>query len=301
MKQKKLCIVVLCVLLIFSCKKQDSPAPAPPVTPPTPLAVKSVFFNDAIFDKPALYGSATNLTLKLAFTSALSSTSLASAVSLTDLATGSAVPISTSLQNADSVLIVQPTTALKFLNKYLFRVSTSLSSAQNVKLGTELNRNFVTQVDSSRKFALLTDDALLDKIQQQTFKYFWDFGHPVSGLARESNSSGETVTSGGSGFGIMAILTGINRNFITRTQGLARIQTITAFLKNTAQKFHGAFPHWLNGSTGAVIHSVRMIMAQTWLKHLTLCKDCYVQGNILMAQRQMKQRFAQISIHCGME
>jgi len=90
-------------------------------------------------------------------------------------------------------------------------------------------------------------------VQQQTFKYFWDFGHPISGLARERNTSGETVTSGGSGFGIMAIVTGISRNFITKAQGLARMQTIVGFLKNTAQKFHGAFPHWLNGTTGAVI------------------------------------------------
>ncbi|HNP53260.1 MAG TPA: glucoamylase family protein, partial [Ferruginibacter sp.] len=83
--------------------------------------------------------------------------------------------------------------------------------------------------------------------------YFWDFGHPVSGLARERNSSGETVTSGGSGFGIMTIPVGISRGFITRAQGLARMQTIVSFLKNTAQKYHGAFPHWLNGSTGATI------------------------------------------------
>jgi hypothetical protein len=51
----------------------------------------------------------------------------------------------------------------------------------------------------------------------------------------------------------MAIITGINRGFITRAQGLIRMQTIVGFLKNTAQTFHGAFPHWLNGSTGTVI------------------------------------------------
>jgi hypothetical protein len=100
---------------------------------------------------------------------------------------------------------------------------------------------------------VISDDALLTLVQQQTFKYFWDFGHPVSGLARERNSSGETVTSGGSGFGIMAIVTGVSRSFITRADGLARMQKIVGFLKNTAQKFHGAFPHWLNGTTGVVI------------------------------------------------
>jgi hypothetical protein len=61
------------------------------------------------------------------------------------------------------------------------------------------------------------------------------------------------VTTGGSGFGIMSIVTGINRNFITRAQGLARLQLITSFLKNTAQTVKGAYPHWMNGSTGAII------------------------------------------------
>jgi hypothetical protein len=34
----------------------------------------------------------------------------------------------------------------------------------------------------------LTDSALLDVVQRQTFRYFWDFGHPVSGLARERSN-----------------------------------------------------------------------------------------------------------------
>jgi hypothetical protein len=72
-------------------------------------------------------------------------------------------------------------------------------------------------------------------------------------MARERNSSGDIVTSGGTGFGVLAIIAGIGRNFITRAEGLSRMQKIVGFLKNTAQRFHGAFPHWLNGSTGAVV------------------------------------------------
>jgi hypothetical protein len=132
-------------------------------------------------------------------------------------------------------------------------VSTSLKSTTGGNLLTAVDVTFTTQIDSSRKFPTLTDNELLDKVQQQTFKYFWDFGHPVSGLARERNTSGDVVTSGGSGFGIMAIITAVNRGWITRAQALTRMQTMVSFLKNTAQKFHGAFPHWLNGSTGAVV------------------------------------------------
>jgi hypothetical protein len=166
---------------------------------------------------------------------------------------GVATGITTSLQNNDSVLIVQPTSALASVTRYQFKIENGLQSASGgVFIGT-VDNSFVTQIDSSRKFPAISDDELLTKVQQQTFKYFWDFAHPTSGLARERNTSGDLVTSGGSGFGVMAIVTGINRNFITRAQGLQRLQTIVDFLKTKAQKFHGAFPHWLNGNTGNVI------------------------------------------------
>ena len=114
-----------------------------------------------------------------------------------------------------------------------------------------LNLEFYTQLDSTPKFPHISDEELLTKIQQQTFKYFWDFAHPVSGLARERNTSGENVTIGGSGFGVMAIVVGIERGFITREEGVERLNKIVDFL-GSADRFHGAWSHWLNGSTGEV-------------------------------------------------
>jgi len=103
----------------------------------------------------------------------------------------------------------------------------------------------------------LTDSALLDVVQRQTFRYFWDYGHPVSGLARErSNTSfnygGEVVTTGGSGFGIMAMIVATQRHWITRDQADDRMLKILRFL-DKADSFHGVFPHWMNGETGKVI------------------------------------------------
>lgn len=98
----------------------------------------------------------------------------------------------------------------------------------------------------------MSDDELLDMVQEYTFRYFWNFAHPVSGLARERNTSNDVVTMGGSGFGLMAILVGIERGFITREQGLARLLKIVTFLEN-ADRFRGVFPHWMHGSTGKVI------------------------------------------------
>ena len=116
-----------------------------------------------------------------------------------------------------------------------------------------LDLSFYTKLDSTVKFPELSDDDLLTKIQEQTFKYFWDFGHPVSGLARERNTSGQTVTSGGSGFGLMSIIVAVERGFITRQEGVDRLDKIVTFLGDDAQRFHGVWSHWLNGTTGQAI------------------------------------------------
>ncbi len=104
-----------------------------------------------------------------------------------------------------------------------------------------------------------SDDSLLTAIQRQTFKYFWDGAEPNSGMARERiNVDGvypqndkDVVTTGGSGFGVMAILAGIHRGFITREEGEARLEKIVSFLEK-ADRFHGAWPHWMYGPTGKV-------------------------------------------------
>mgnify|MGYP001168765506 CR=1 FL=1 len=99
----------------------------------------------------------------------------------------------------------------------------------------------------------LNDSLWLDMIQESTFRYFWNYAHPVSGLARERRGSGDYVTTGGSGFGIMAIPIAVERGFITRAQAVERMNKILDFLTNKAKRYHGAYPHWFNGSTGAVI------------------------------------------------
>ena len=115
-----------------------------------------------------------------------------------------------------------------------------------------ISYNLFTGVSNTPVFPLIDDEALLTLVQEQTFKYFWDFGHPVSGLARERNTSGNVVTSGGSGFGLMSMIVGVERGFITREEAVQRWIKITDFLES-ADRFHGAWSHWIDGSTGKVI------------------------------------------------
>jgi hypothetical protein len=142
------------------------------------------------------------------------------------------------------------TGSLEDYKKYFFNVSGNLTAANGFAF-EGYSAAFHTMLDSTYKFPEITDEALLDLVQRQTFKYFYDFAHPVSGLARERNTSGEVVTSGGSGFGLMAIVAGIERGYITRQEGVAHFTKVVGFLE-TADRFHGAWPHWLNGSTGDV-------------------------------------------------
>ncbi|HER40636.1 MAG TPA: DUF3131 domain-containing protein, partial [Salinimicrobium catena] len=103
----------------------------------------------------------------------------------------------------------------------------------------------------------LSEEELLDVVQKQTLKYFWDYAEPNSGMARERfhpdgnypKNDAHVVTTGGSGFGLMAIVAGMERGFIPRDSAVARLDKIATFLDNTT-RFHGAWPHWINGETG---------------------------------------------------
>jgi len=107
--------------------------------------------------------------------------------------------------------------------------------------------------------ARLSDDSLMTLVQYRTFQYFWDGAEPTSGAARERfHSDGvypqndkHIVTSGGTGFGLMAILVGIERGFISRQEGFERLNKLVDWL-GKADRFHGAWPHWMNGETGKV-------------------------------------------------
>lgn len=163
------------------------------------------------------------------------------------------IQVEAQLSNQDTILTLSFTPELQPLTKYTIEVNTTLVSINKHHLSSTIEATISTGIDTTNKFPLLSDSALLTKIQHQTFKYFWDFGHPISGMARERNTSGDLVTSGGTGFGIMAIIVGIHRGFISREQGLQRIMTISDFLMNKSERFHGVFPHWLNGNSGETI------------------------------------------------
>lgn len=110
-----------------------------------------------------------------------------------------------------------------------------------------------SQTVSATSYAM-SDEQLLTSVQEAVFRYFWDYGHPVSGLAREGYGFGhnsDICTSGGTGMGLMAICVGAEREFVSRAQAAERVLRILTFLDEKAFRFHGAWSHWILGDTGA--------------------------------------------------
>lgn len=135
------------------------------------------------------------------------------------------------------------------------KITVKLPAGENlgVNLLDDVIVSFTTQYDPSDKFERISDEELFEKVQKGAFSYFWDYAHPVSGLARERTGSGETVTIGGSGFGLMSIPVGIERGWISREEGASRVLKTVEFLRDKAERFHGVWSHWLNGTSGEVI------------------------------------------------
>jgi hypothetical protein len=133
-----------------------------------------------------------------------------------------------------------------------------------------------------------SDSALLDLVQYQTFRYFWDFAHPVSGLSRErSNESfgygNETVTTGGTGFGIMGVIVATERKWIGRDTAAKFLLKMVNFLSK-ANSYHGVFPHWLDGATGKTIPFSRKddgadLVETSYLFQGLLCARQYFTAN----------------------
>ncbi len=244
MKNYRILLAIVIGAGIASCKKDTTETP------------ESFFANQIEVDgisNSRYTNIKTKPTLKVSFSVPINSASVDNAVTLNSSNSATPLAFDFTLANGDSTLLVTPKSPLNYLTKYNFTVSTNLQSKRATALSSNVNATFVTTLDTTDKFPRITDDALLDLVQKQTLAYFYDFAHPVSGMARERNTSGDIVTTGGTGFGIMALIAGVDRKFITRQQGYDQIAKITTFLQTKATPYHGAFAHWINGSTGATV------------------------------------------------
>lgn len=131
-------------------------------------------------------------------------------------------------------------------------VSYSCSSSSDTK-GS--NSGTPLPVDPIIPITPLTDSEAMDQVQKEAINYFWQYAETNSKLAREryhtDNPGFEAnkIATGGSGFGLMSLIVGIERGFIPRTEAVSRMTIAMDFLAK-ADRFHGAWAHWIDGNTG---------------------------------------------------
>jgi hypothetical protein len=162
-----------------------------------------------------------------------------------------------------------------FISFFLFSVIVNAQKKAVTEKGLIIQKN-------------LSDSALLDVVQKQTIKYFWDFARPVSGMARERSNrtfdyGDEVVTTGGTGFGIMALIVGVERKWLPRDTVARHLLKMINFLLK-ADSYHGAFPHWLDGATGKTIKFSRKddgadLVETSFLFQGLLCAKEYFNAN----------------------
>lgn len=214
------------------------------------LSISSLQIGNTVVGTDRVVDVPLPLTIQIVFNQSIDPSTL-TPLPITVSRAGLNINLQTALSDNNKKLTITSTQDLVHLSRYQFSISDKLKGI-NQETFNAVSYNFYTAIDPTPKFPVISDDDLLTKVQQQTFKYFYDFAEPVSGMARERNTSGSLVTSGGSGFGLMALIVGMERGFITRAQGVDRLTKVINFLE-TCDRYHGAWPHWLNGTTGKTI------------------------------------------------
>ena len=149
---------------------------------------------------------------------------------------------------------------------------------------------------STREFS---DDELLSMLQEACFHYYWDGADPHSGMARENIPGDDRiVATGASGMGIAALMVGVDRGLITRQQGIQRIAKIVDFLEH-AQRYHGAWSHYMDGSTGRTMPVFGMfdnggdLVETSFLMEGLLAARQYLKGNS-DAEKSLYQRISKL-------
>ena len=136
------------------------------------------------------------------------------------------------------------------INRYAdFIGRSNVQASYKVKALDRTYRQSEFSVVASASTKELSDDELLNMLQEACFRYYWEGAHPdAKGLMENIPGDDRLISTGATGFGIMSLIVGVDRGFITREQGLERLSQLLDFLEK-APRYHGAWPHFLNGYT----------------------------------------------------
>src|SRR6202453_3717668 len=159
-----------------------------------------------------------------------------------------------------------------------------LTASYRVSTRTSSLRESPPSPAASAATHAMTDEELLTMVQEAGFRYYWEAAEPHSGMTRENTPGDDDIVAvGASGFGVMAIIVGAERGFITHQQAIERLSRITGFLA-TADHYHGAWPHFLSGSTGR-----RLPVFDMYDNGADLVETSFMMEGLLAARQYFKQ------------
>src|SRR5690349_12431704 len=160
-------MLVAISLLQQGCGKKTSDQPVV-VTPTPPLELKSYSVNGS--SAALSYDISVHPSIVLKFSAPVNRSTVSSGISFSDNTS-----YTSSFSNGDSFVLITPSSSLHYLSRYQLNLGTSLKSVAGGSLVATSSVNFITSLDSTDKFPRISDSALVQLVQQQTFKYFWDF------------------------------------------------------------------------------------------------------------------------------
>ncbi len=234
---------ILCSILLWGCGNSDE------LPPPAFFQLESIRIGE-VTDAPVYHRLDPATLITLNFSEPIDPATLAANITLQHK---SGERIELHFTPDQSELHIEAVNRLVAFSDYRLEIHNGLRALSGSRITTGKIIPLTTGLDSTDKFSRIPDEELLTLVQRHTFRYFREFAHPVSGMARERTSSGNTVTTGGTGFGVMAMIVATERAFITREEALQQVQQIATFLEQKATRYHGAFAHWIHGETGETI------------------------------------------------
>jgi hypothetical protein len=159
-----------------------------------------------------------------------------------------------------------------------------LTASYRVSARTSSLRESAPSAAVSATTHVMTDDELLTMVQEAGFRYYWEAAESHSGMTRENTPGDDDIVAvGASGFGVMAIIVAADRGFITHQQAIDRLLRVTEFL-STADRYHGAWPHFLSGSTGH-----RLPVFDMYDNGADLVETSFMMEGLLAARQYFKQ------------
>ncbi len=159
-----------------------------------------------------------------------------------------------------------------------------MTASYRVTARTSSLRESAPSATASATTHAMTDDELLTMVQEAGFRYYWEAAEPHSGMTRENTPGDDDIVAvGASGFGAMAIIVGAERGFITHQQAVERLLRVTEFLA-AADHYHGAWPHFLSGSTGR-----RLPVFDMYDNGADLVETSFMMEGLLAARQYFKQ------------